>query len=280
MQIIQWPGNATCLAQDDGRRAVREDLRRAARGEAPLGASFQTFALCQEEQARAGADLLERETWALTMILSASGPIWKQLASPTLRFTLDHRGEPIPYHLELGHFPDLAALAAPSTGEQALREATTPCWARVTPHIERQRAGQTGAFDCSYEPISIGEAVGRLGLAKILAQIDAAACTAGQAILAEAEVQDERQARLLRVERMLGWEPDPATAPTATTRSTGDRLMLALLGQDGRARLALDALYLGLVVVLLFFLIGVPYTLIAFVALGPGLLIGRHANAA
>jgi hypothetical protein len=103
---LQRPVEApTSLAWARAERALPEDLRQAARGEATLHAAFHTLAHHQEEQARTAADLLERETWALTVILAMIGPIWASRANPTLRFALDRPAEPVPYHLELGRFP-------------------------------------------------------------------------------------------------------------------------------------------------------------------------------
>jgi hypothetical protein len=139
----------------------------------------------------------------------------------------------------VGYFAHLAALDAPTAAERELIAATAPCWARVYPHEDRQRAGQSGALACSYVPIPMAEAVATLGLERIL-------------------TQDERQARLLRAERALGWEPAPADAPVAAAMPIRTRLVLALLEPGSRARLALGAAFLGLVLILLCLLVGIP----------------------
>jgi hypothetical protein len=51
------------------------DLQRAACGEVPLPEAFLTLASHQEEQARTAVDLLEREIWAVTVLLAGSGPL-------------------------------------------------------------------------------------------------------------------------------------------------------------------------------------------------------------
>src|SRR5260370_42094710 len=105
MQGIGWPAEATNPIQADGGPALPEELQRAARGEAVLTEALLTLAQHQEEQARTAADLLERETWALTAILERSAPIWGQLPEPTLRLVPDH---PDAAQLELGLFAQLA----------------------------------------------------------------------------------------------------------------------------------------------------------------------------
>jgi hypothetical protein len=204
-----------------------------------------TLAHYQEEQARTAADLLERETWALTAILTRSEPIWRQLPNPTLRFVLSHPDE---LHLELGSYSHLAALVAPTVDEQALIAATLPCWARVLPASQRRVAGQAGPLACSYVGISVAEAVATLGFGRILDRIEGAARTAGQAMLARAQVERERQARILSVEQMLGWGPDPADVRLDRTKTARTRLVLLLLGQDGRVQ---ATVLLGLMVVVL-----------------------------
>ncbi len=231
------------------------DLQRAACSEAMLDQAFHTFAYYQEEQARAEADLLERETWTLTTILNASEPIWAHKANSTLRFAPEQSGRPLPYHLELGRFAHLAALEEPSADEQALIDAAPCCWARVSPHVERQLAGQTGALACSYVRISIAEAVSLLGFGRIMAQIEAATRETGQALLATAQAQDERQQRLLAVERMLGWAPDPATEPMNRFADARARLVVALVGPGSQGRWIAGAVIFGIVVVLVYLII-------------------------
>jgi len=247
MQGVLWPAEAGNLIQEHDRRALPEDLRRAARGEAALDEAFETLAHYQEELARIATDVLERETWVLTAIIIRSGPIWDHLRCPTLRFVPDRPDEP---YLELGIFSHLAGLAAPSADEQALIADPAPRWARVSPHHERRLAGGTGALACSYVPVSVAEAVATLGLGRILAQIEAATRTTGQALLAQAQNQRERQARLLGVERMLGWEPDPTEASLDRTTTARTHLLLLVLGQGGPAWWALGAALVGLVVIL------------------------------
>lgn len=278
MQGARWPDEDASLVREDGRRALPEDLLRAAHGEATLTEAFQTLVRYREEQARAAADLLERETWALTAILATSGPIWNHLKCPTLRFPLDSPGKPVSYHLELGHFPHLAALLAPSVDEQALIAATTPCWARVYPHAERQRAGETGALACSYVPIPVAEAVAALGLGRILTQIEAATCAVGQSLAAQARAQGERYERLQRVERLLGWEAEPTAEQVDRARAVGTGLVLALLGQGAGARIVLVGAFLGPFVILLGLVIGFPLTLLALVLVAIALLVWNRSG--
>ena len=255
MREIGWPAEATNLIQADDGPALPEELRQAARGEAALTEALLTLAHHQEEQARTAADLLERETWALTAILERSAPIWRHLPQPTLRFVPDRPDAP---HLELGLFSHLATLVAPSASEHALLAATTPRWARVYTCHAQQPAGQADAPVRTYVPISVAEAVATLGLGRILAQIEAATRATGRALLAEVQTQRERQARLLGVERMLGWEPDPMEAPPNGATAAGMRLVLLALGQGGFARWAPGAALVALTVILVPLLLGIP----------------------
>ena len=68
---------------------LHEGLRRASRGEVGVYVAFQTLLQVQEEQARATADLIEQETWALTLIIGASEAIRRLLPGPALRFARD-----------------------------------------------------------------------------------------------------------------------------------------------------------------------------------------------
>ncbi len=255
MQERGWPAEATNLIQADDGPALPEELRRAARGEAVLTEALLTLAQHQEEQARTAADLLERETWALTAILERSAPIWGYLPDSTLRFVPDHSDAP---HLELGLFSHLAARVVPRAGEETLMAVTTPRWARVYTCPRQQAAGQTEAPVRIYVPISVAEAAATLGFGRILAQIEVATRTAGRALLAEAQAQRERQARLLGVERMLGWEPDPVEAPPDGATTARTRLVLMLLGQAGPARWAPVTALVALTVILVRLFLGIP----------------------
>lgn len=229
MQSEQSAVEVANKRRNAGGRTLPKDLRRVAAGEAPLYEAFQVLAQYDEEQAGAAADLREREIWSVTMILNASGIIWKHLPSPTLRFEIDDPNEPAPYHIELGHFAHLAALTTPSTDEQSLIAATTPCWARVFPNHERRCAEQTEAFAYSYVPISVAEAIDRLGFEPIPLKIGAVTREVGQALLAEEQAQRARYDRLLAVEQMLGWDPDAADASGDGAISTRWRKMRVLL---------------------------------------------------
>jgi len=71
-QPMQPWGASAGQAATKGACDLHEDLRRASRGEVGVYAAFQTLVQVQEEQARAAADLIEQETWALTLIIGAS----------------------------------------------------------------------------------------------------------------------------------------------------------------------------------------------------------------
>ncbi|HVA92420.1 MAG TPA: hypothetical protein VNL71_21570 [Chloroflexota bacterium] len=252
-----WPAQPTRYSQEKDERPHRADLRRVIFAEVPLTTAFPMLALYQEEQVRRAADLLERETWAVAAILAVSGPIWSQFTSPTLCFPFGGPGESPPYHLEVGYFAHLAALDAPTAAERELIAATAPCWARVYPHQDRQRAGQSGALACSYVPVPLAEAVAALGLERILAQLETATRAAGQVLLNQAEAQDEREARLLRAERALDGESAPVEAPVAVEMPVRTRLVLALLEPGSRTGLALGAAFVGFALLLLFVLVSV-----------------------
>lgn len=249
-------------------QALPEDLRRAAQGEIGLVDAIHAIIRRHELQACTAADLLERETWALAAILAAGGPLWDRLASPTLRFLIDQVPEPTLYYLELGRFSHLQSLIDPSPDELALVAATAPCWAKVYPHHDRQRAGQKGALACSYVRIGAGEAVAMIGFNRIITQIEVAVARAGAALLAEAQAQNERQERLLRVERMLGWESSPGAPGEVSVTA---RACVALMGGGGR--LALGAAGLGLVAIMVGMLIGIPSALLIVVLSGSGLFL-------
>jgi hypothetical protein len=231
--------------------------------------TFQAIAYYQEEQERAAADLLERETWAVSRMLLASAPIWHQNPGLTLSFSLDQPGEAVPYRLELGRFSHLEGLPAPSAEEKELMASPTPCWARAAPNLERQLAGCTGPLACSYMTVSMAEAVKCLGLDRIVDQLEAATRTAGQAVLNEAHTQDDRRARLLAVERMFGWETEPEVDPAAATRV---QVALALLGRGSFGSLAPGAVTLGLATGALYLLAGFSQALLVFL-LGLALLV-------
>ena len=269
------PAEETSLMPAFGGPVLPEELRQVARGEAALAEAMLTLARYAEEQALTAADLLERETWALTAILERSMPIWRHLPNPTLRFVPDHSDQP---RLELGSFSHLAALIAPSADEQALIAATAPCWARVSSAPERQVAGQTGALACSYVAISPAEAVATLGLGRILTQIEVATRTAGQALVAQAQAQRDRQSQLLRAERMLGVDPDPATMPTDCSRPISRRLALLLLESAKPVRLALAGVLWGFIAILTCFLVGIPQAIPAVLVSGVGALLWLNAS--
>jgi len=278
MDGMRWSVAARGLEAGDGPQPLPEDLRQVASGTVALDDAFLRLAHHQDEQAHTAADLLERETWALTMILIGSAPLWNHRASPTLRFEPDRPNEPVRYHLELGLFSHLAALLAPSTDEQALITSRTPGWVRVYPHHERLRAGQIGALAHSYVSISVAEAVATLGLGRILAQVEAATRAAGQVLLTQSRAQRERKERLLCVERMLGWDLDPAAEPLDPTLAARSRLALALLKPASRVRPALGLAFLGCMVVLICFLTGISQAMIGLVAAGSCLLIWRRVG--
>ena len=267
MQELGCPADATSVMRAHGRRALPEELGRGARGEIALAEVMLTLAQHQEEQARTAADLLARETWALTMILERSAPIWRHLPDPTLRFVPDHPDAP---HLEVGCFSHLAALISPSMDEQALIAATVPCWAQVSPAQQRRLAGQTGLFARSYVLISVAEAVTTLGFGRILAHLEVATRTAGQTLLTQAEVQRERQAQLLRVERMLGVEPEPPQPPADCAWALPVRLLLCPSGFGG---LALSGVLWGIMAILVCVLFGIPQAVLGVVLRGAGLLV-------
>src|SRR5262249_44534553 len=79
--------------RQDAPRPLPADLWRAAHGSADLIDAIHILARRHEEQAHAAADLLERETWALSAILVASAPIWGRLSGATLRFLADQPSE-------------------------------------------------------------------------------------------------------------------------------------------------------------------------------------------
>jgi hypothetical protein len=276
MRQASWSESHVTCAQTDLERSHEADLRRVAFGAMPLGEAFQTLAYGQEEQARVGAELLEREIWAVTAILAASAPIWRQRAQPTLCFAVQSRLEPVTFHLEVGTFAHLAALDNPSPGEQELIAATGPCWARVYPHHDRQLAGQIGALACSYMRMPVAEAVAILGLETILDHLEAATRATGRAVLDQAAVQARRQAQVLKAEQVLGWGAElPAEARTRTTPLL-TRLALALVGEVRQERLVLGTAYLGLLAILLCLLGILPELLTALTLAGVCLAIWAY----
>jgi hypothetical protein len=169
---------------------------------------------------------------------------------PTLRFTIDPRGKPLPIHVEIGCFAHLTDLIAPSADEQALIAAETCCIARALLDPERQLSGAIGALAYSYTQISVGDAVRLLGFGKIMDQIESVTRQAGEALLAQTRTQGDRQARLLGVEHMLGWEPDPLVQYTNWATAIWSRLLVALLGPGPAARIVLGAALFGLMAIL------------------------------
>jgi hypothetical protein len=212
------------------------------------------------------------------VIISASSAIWSRLAVPAVPFVLDHPLGPEPFHLALGQFTHLAALSDPSPEEQTLINSPTPCFARVYPHQQRLLAGYSGPLACSYVPITVAEAVNALGFARILAQVDAATRTAAQALMSEDIAQTERNLQLLRLERMLGWEPDPALDAEGEAARPTTRLMLALIGADDRQWLVPASASVGLVAVLTYMLLGIPYALLAVLVVVVSLVIWKATS--
>ena len=258
---LKWPRHA--------------DLRRAAQGEVSLYEAFQTLVRYREAHAQTAAELFERETWAMTVLVDASESLWTQPASPTLRFAIPGPDGPAPYHLELGRFAHLAALQAPSEEEQELIAAASPRWARVHAHQERLHEGQTGALACRYVPMSTGEAVATLGFARILAQLECRARAVGTALLTQAEEQDARQQRVQQAERMLGWVPTPAV-DSHRAHSPGTRLLLSLVQEGCGQRLAVGTTLLGAMTVLFSFVVGVPHALLLLLLALPVLLLWNY----
>lgn len=274
-QWVQPRSEGAGQATKDGNRDTREDLRRASQGQLGVYEAFQTLKQSHEDQARAAADLLERETWAAAGVIEASGAIWSHLPGPTLRFALETPDDSEECRVELGRFSHLAALDEPSVGEQTLITAATPCFARVLSSQERRAAGRAGALAYSYVPISVAEAVTMLGFAKIVAEIEAATRRAGQVLLIEAEAQSGRQEQLLRIERMLGWEPDPAAATVAGAPPFRTRLAMMLVGQGDRRWLVPGTAGLGLVGVLSCVLLAIPFLVTVLIVIATVLLIWR-----
>jgi hypothetical protein len=215
---------------------------------------------------RTAADLLERETWALTAILDRSAPIWQHLANPVLRFPPERIDQPC---LELGTFSHLAGLIAPSADEQVLIAATAPRWARVSPALERQQAEQTGALACSYVAISAAEAVAILGFGRILSRLAAATRTAGQTLATQAQNQRDRQVQIMQTERQLGVALEPATTALGDSQAIYTCLVLSLLRPVNLMRLALAGAIWILVVILASFLVSFsPAMLLLLLGIG------------
>ncbi len=246
-----WFSETTNMRSIDDGPAVAEALRRVARGEVPLSEAMLTVAYYAGEQALAEADLLERETWALTALLDRCAPIWQHLADPILRFPPDCADQP---RLELGTFAHLATLSAPSPDEQALITARTPCWARVSSALAPERAQQAGALAYSYGAISTAEAIAIVGFRRILSQLTAVTRSAGQALVTEAQNQRDRQAQLTETETMLGVAPEPAISLLGYSRALPTCLLLSLLRPVNLTRLALAGAIWVLVVIVASFL--------------------------
>jgi hypothetical protein len=251
MQLMNLPPQAISPAQDTRRWASPSDLQRVASGQVALGEALQLLSQCREEQMRADADLREREAWAVTSILARAETVWDLLARPTLRFTLDRLGDPVPYHLEVGRYAHLAVLPDLTPGEQTLIASPAPCWARVYPHHVRHQTARTGPLARSYVPITAAEAVATLGMGTILSAIETAIRAAGSDLHAELEHQNRRRQRLLDAERMLGWDEDPPDVPMDRATMTRARLALLLLGHGGRTGYVLGVAFVGFLVILL-----------------------------
>jgi hypothetical protein len=262
-----WFSETTNLRPIDGGSAVPDDLQQVAHGEVALTDALLTLAYHAGEQTLVAADLLERETWALTALLERCAPIWQYLADPILRFAPERADQP---RLELGIFSHLAALVAPSPDEQALIATRTPRWARVSPAPDRERAQQTGALACSYVAISAAEAIAIVGFQRILARLTTATCIAGQALATQAQSHHDRQARLAATERSLGVVPESATAAPGNSRGIYTYLALSLLGPVRLTRWALAGAIWILVVILVSFLVNLSPTLFLLL-LGAGL---------
>jgi hypothetical protein len=258
---------------------VPGELRRVASGTIPLMDAFLTIARFREEQARVAADLLDREVWALTALLRASEPMWDGLGAPTLHFQIDHIEPETDSHLELGHFAHLATLRNPSPQEQALAMSTTVSWARVYAHHEREAAGESGAMACSYVPLSVADAVAILNFSTIIQELEAATRTVGGMLLRQAQSQQMREARLLGVERMVGWEPTSTGLQTDEDHTRRSYVLRVLLGTDRATQWMRGISYLGLVGAVVFVLIGVPYMAAALVVAGLCLLIWPSGEA-
>jgi hypothetical protein len=273
-QKIPWAVMDTGDNSANGSQDPRESLLRVSRGQAGLPEAFQTLNQYEDNQAREAADLLERETWAVTGIIEASGVVWHHLSSSTVRFVVDAFEHADHSHVELGWYTHLSGLDAPSADEQSLMQCATPCFARVYASHDRQAAGYTGALACSYVPMPVAEAVTAIGAAKVLDEIDAATRVAGHALLSVAEDQSARYQELLRVERMLGWVPDPAASPDGAP-TLGTRVALALVGHGEHRWLMPVAASMASLAVLSWFVPAVLYMVLAVIVLGLGVVLWR-----
>jgi hypothetical protein len=252
----------------DGPRIPPKPLRKTVGQGGTIFETFQAIAYQREEQERITADLLEREIWAVTRMLTASAPIWDQKPGLTLSFSVAQASEPTMYRLELSLFSHLADLLSPTPEERELIGSTAPCWARVTPNLERHLAGCSDSLACSYSPIAMAEAVQLLGLDRIVDQIEAATRAAYQAMMNQAQVQEDRQARLQAIERMFGWETDSWVNPAALRTE----LAMALLGRGRLAPLPRGAVGVGVTTGAMYVFAGFAPALIVFL-LGIALLI-------
>jgi hypothetical protein len=246
-------------------------------GQVPLGDALQILAQFQEEHMCLAADLCEREAWVVTSILDRSEVAWDLLAKPTLRFTVDRPGEPMPYHLEVGRYAHLAALLDATPAEQKLIASQTLCWVRVYLHKGRQEAGATGTLAQSYIPITVDEAVAILGMRPIVAAVESAIRAAGSDLRAEGERLNRRREGLVEMERALGWDANlaPMASADGATRFRA-WLALLLLGQTGRPGRLLGAGFAGLLLGLLCLLFNPLLLVIALPTIVVGLLIWEH----
>jgi hypothetical protein len=140
--------------------------------------------------------------------------------------------------------------------------------ARVSPHPERQGAGQTGAAACAYVPIPTAEAVSTLGLGRILGEIEAATGVAGQAGVDQAREHAARHERLLRVEQMLGWEQAPVEG-AEPLRLQGGVFAMPI---RGGGYLTTGVVVLGVVMAVLFLNLGMPGAFLPLALAVPTLL--------
>ncbi len=228
-----------------------------------------------QEQKHVAAELLEREVWAANAVLEASARIWDQLPQPTVVFSAGSGRQED--QVELGRFGHLRDLYRPTEQEQELIDSTAVCWARVTPSPEREESGSTGALARAYEPITTVDAVMMLGLDCIVTHLETAVSEAGRVLLAGARVQDERRARLERIERKLGWS-QATTDLIEEPSGWSTRFLVNLVGQEDRNWLAACAGVQGLFVVCLCFMLEVPLLLLALIPVLVSLLIWKCAT--
>lgn len=270
---MEQPGFTSCVVGTRDSSAFREDLLRAVHGEAPIPETSVTLAMYWQEQKQAAAELLEREIWAANALVEASANIWDQLPQPTVVFLLEGATSGID-HLELGRFTHLVQLDEPTEQERYLIDSPTVCWARATANVERECAGSTGALARAYTPVSTADAVALVGLDRIASQLEVAVNEAGKVLFAGARAQEERRARLERIERKLGWQQESSTLLEAPV-SWRTRLLVGLVGQGERHWLAACAGVQGLFVICLCFMLQVPLLLLALIPVVMSLLIWK-----